>query len=104
MKETQKHVPDKVQEIKIPKESQQKYEGTIRLQPGHKMFEYEPETQTIRNAIFEEIAVVFDSKKATQKKIVVRPGLKYVHALNWRNALRKINKLYPTHTPKYEKQ
>lgn len=100
MKELEEKKPDKIEITKQQvQEIQTVFEGKMKPQKGHTLFEVNLEKQTILKAEFDELpAVKFeDAMKGNivaKKKITKKPHCIYISALNIKNVIKIMERDY----------
>jgi hypothetical protein len=94
MKELAEKKQDKTEVHAVkPVEKQLTHIGSLRPQPGQKVFEYNAETHEIHEAKFEEVAAVY-GQEGVRKKLLVQPNHAYACAINKKNAHKRLCKLH----------
>lgn len=95
-------------EIKEVKEHRkEQFTSIMHSIPGLTLWEYNTETKVLQAATFEIIQVQVDKEHGdftpkimdnngimTRKKVLQQPGCAYFQALNFKNALRKVEKYF----------
>lgn len=91
-------------QVKLVAERQQEkkvsFLGSTKLKKGHTLFEFNFDTQELKPASFEETDIHYSTAKKggkPHKKVVVNERCTYVPALNKKNAMRKLYKVYGKH-------
>ena len=86
------------QEIHAPRqqEAQLKYLGSMKAIPGLTLWQYHLQTSELTKAEFEEAPVVFHEGNVIKpkKKVLRQNDCLYVQALNVKNAVKKLNKMF----------
>lgn len=100
MKELEEKKPDKIEITKQQvQEIQTVFEGRMKPQKGHTLFEVNLEKQTILKAEFDELPAVKyeDAMKgniSAQKKITKKPHCIYISSLNIKNVIKIMERDY----------
>lgn len=76
-----------------PVEKKEVYQGSMRVHPGQKCFEYNFETHQIKEAEYEKVALDFGQTQVS-KKLLMKKNCGYAVALNKKNAMKKLEKLH----------
>lgn len=103
MKETTQHSQDEIK-IEVPAQHQKKQALIHRMRPhaNQKLFEYNTENNELKLAEFEEPkTVMYTGNSAGAKKfvplsrkVIVKPNHLYVTAINFKNAVKQLGKVY----------
>lgn len=70
----------------------EKHVASLRIHPGHRVYEFDLSTGVIAEAHVESINATFGG--GTKKKVIQREQCLYAPALNGQNAIRKFAKMY----------
>lgn len=79
------------EEVTMPKD---KYSGSLRKIPGLKLFEFNTDSMTLSEYEPEIVASINrDSSVGKHEKVKSNPEYLYIQALNYKNAIKKINRI-----------
>jgi len=97
MKEIEQQASDKIEILKQQKQEKKTvFKNRIMPHEGHKCFEYNTVTNTLKYAEFTEQAIDFMAAKrgeiAAKRKVIVKENCVYFTVLNLKNAIKKIRK------------
>ena len=88
-----KNQEDKVVNVRQAEQEKQQLINRIKPHKGHKLFEYNIETNEIKESKFEPEEADFLGRKKP-KKVIAQKNCLYVSALNATNAIKKLRKRY----------